>query len=208
MIRLWEKILLCSYYIEQGGESLFTLNDLVVKCWLNYPREFGMEGYETKYPDKESVRRELYRRPTPFENKMLGQQEDSRLFLLPAGRQRAILLEQQIKNEADTLSESMLERMLGSTAHSLFLQGMKEMIQLNHVILFWGWPKQVRDGMKHDRDITKSETEIAKLQAITRKQCVTFANGREVSIADADDLHKAAMFLRGRFRLQALRLKG
>ncbi|HWG45115.1 MAG TPA: hypothetical protein VN688_20260 [Gemmataceae bacterium] len=50
-----EKILLAAFQLEEQGQSPFSAEALIVSAWQEYPRTFGLKGYDEHYPDSNKV---------------------------------------------------------------------------------------------------------------------------------------------------------
>jgi hypothetical protein len=50
-----EKILLAASQLEEAGQTPFSAEALVVSAWRNYPKTFGLKGFEEQYPDSNKV---------------------------------------------------------------------------------------------------------------------------------------------------------
>lgn len=50
-----EKILLAAYALEEGGQSPFTAEQLIVKTWQTDHDLFGLQGYAKDYPDSNRI---------------------------------------------------------------------------------------------------------------------------------------------------------
>src|SRR5262245_47549600 len=50
-----EKILLAASLLEEGGQSPFSAEALIVSAWRKYPRTFGLKGFEEQFPDSNKV---------------------------------------------------------------------------------------------------------------------------------------------------------
>lgn len=57
---LREEVLLAA--LQQSGtdcQRIFTMEDLVVRAWLNNKRSWGLRGYEDQYPDSDKLEKEM-----------------------------------------------------------------------------------------------------------------------------------------------------
>ncbi|MBY0232722.1 MAG: hypothetical protein K2W96_25865 [Gemmataceae bacterium] len=50
-----EKILVAASLLEEGGQSPFSAEALIVGAWQKYPQTFGLKGFEDKHPDSNKV---------------------------------------------------------------------------------------------------------------------------------------------------------
>ena len=50
-----EKILLAASNLEEGGQTPFSAEALIVNAWRTYPTTFGLKGFEDHYPDSNKV---------------------------------------------------------------------------------------------------------------------------------------------------------
>src|SRR5437879_1547981 len=50
-----EKILLAAHHLEERGMSPFSAENLIVAAWQEYPRTFGLKGYDEQFPDSNRV---------------------------------------------------------------------------------------------------------------------------------------------------------
>lgn len=50
-----EKILLAASGLEEGGQTPFSAEALIVGAWQKYPQTFGLKGFEDKHPDSNKV---------------------------------------------------------------------------------------------------------------------------------------------------------
>src|SRR5437879_2677006 len=50
-----EKILLAAYQLEERGQSPFSAENLIVAAWQDYPKTFGLKGYDEQFPDSNRV---------------------------------------------------------------------------------------------------------------------------------------------------------
>jgi hypothetical protein len=102
-----EAILIALFqHSERTKEAIFSVSDIVVITWKKFPKQFGMRGYESKYPDskkiagalyKHETRGRLHREPRVIEWGWLEKNDDNQWGLTEKGI-----------NEAKTLIESKM----------------------------------------------------------------------------------------------------
>ncbi len=52
---LSEMILLAAHKLEEHEQSPFSAEDLIVESWKQFPRAFGLKGYQEQFPDSNRV---------------------------------------------------------------------------------------------------------------------------------------------------------
>src|ERR1700722_12953692 len=140
-----EKILLAAYQLEEGGQSPFSAEALIVSAWQNYPRTFGLKGYTELYPDANKVLSTIMGEKGLAKRGWLIKMGQKLYAMTREGRQIVRRLQQeedepappsaplQLNSEQDKLAQSLL----GSTAWTKFREGRKMELNFADACRFW-----------------------------------------------------------------------
>ncbi len=149
-LNLPEKLLLAVYYLEQKGKSTFSVEDLVVSAWQNFPDAFGLDGYrdydgKLLYPDSEKVHKKIISSTSIRKHGYLRKVGKRMYQLTEIGRERACLLLRSAPNrtpvEKIALSRettSALKKLFSSKVMEKFRNDQIVEITFSDACSFWG----------------------------------------------------------------------
>lgn len=128
-----EKIILAMYELSNGTTRMLKYEDIVVKSFEMFPKDFALRGYP-RYPDSSDIHKPLY---GPLKRRGLVRAASKTFALTPAGVEFASTLshpEMPVAEEAKAANrlprdkESELKRMYESAAFKFFADGKREKI--------------------------------------------------------------------------------
>jgi len=145
-----DKIILAAYKLHNSGKQSFSLEDLVVSAWENFPDTFGLKGHSGPngklcYPDSNRVSAEIMG-SKPARKLGLIRKVGTKIYkLTEAGHARSLLLVQQRSSEKDVLKagfsrevENYLKKLLSSRALEKFKNNRRDDITFYDACAFWG----------------------------------------------------------------------
>lgn len=148
-----EKLLLAAHGLEQGGNSPFSAEDLVVEAWKRFPDTFGLRGHldedgKPVHPDSNRVFAEIMgSKPirkrgllVKVGTKMYKLTESGRRFALPLEAAPSGVGDSRQKPPKSTLSREIqeeLQRLLGSKAVQKIDNGQLDTVTFHDVCVFW-----------------------------------------------------------------------
>jgi len=144
-----EKLLLAAFYLEEGGRSPFSAEDLVVAAWKQFPDVFGLTGYpdaqgNLMYPNSNRVFAEIMG-SKPIRNRgLLVKVGDKMYQLTESGREHARLLLNRRDGapvEKAGLAREIqheLERLLTCKATDKYKNGRSADLTFHDACGFWG----------------------------------------------------------------------
>jgi hypothetical protein len=186
-----EKILLAAYELEEGGQSPFSAESLVVGAWQKYPRTFGLKGYDEQYPDSNKVlasimgEKGLARRGwlVKMGQKLYALTRDGRHVvrrLLQGGDPPAA--DRPVKLSRD--QDKLLQGLFASTAYDKYREGRRQELTFADACRFWN----VTENLNGDALDARLDHLRATLAESERQVGLGSANLGDGHSITADDL--------------------
>jgi hypothetical protein len=205
-----EKILLAGSQLEERGQSPFSAEALIVASWQEYPRTFGLRGYEEKFPDSNRVLSCIMGEKGLARRGWLAKMGQKLYSLTRDGRQVVKRLQGSAEEEApeeavETSSrkiskdqEKSLAVLLASSAFKKFQEDLKEELTFADACRFWGITDNQHGDALNGR-LNRLLTTLAEFRDMLGSGNVTLSSGRSVSIDDISALNDVHEYLEGRF---------
>ena len=111
-----EKVLSAAF--AKYPERSFTAEELVVACWEEYPDDFGLQGYETRFPDSNTVYRHIM-----GQNSIVKRQK----WLLKIAQKTFQISNAGLQRSLEMLSESGID-LVGTPDHRMRLDRSREAV--------------------------------------------------------------------------------
>lgn len=195
-----EKILLAAFQLEEGGQSPFSAEALIVTSWKNYPRTFGLKGYAEQYPDANKVLASIMGVKGLARRGWLVKMGQKLYALTREGRQIVRKLRQEdepvtVGAPPITVSgdhDKLIQVLLGSTAWQKLKEGHKSDLNFADACRFWNITEHLAVSILDQRLhlVTQSLHEIERQLGAGGVQ---LSSGRKVSTEEVGqlvDLHK------------------
>jgi hypothetical protein len=195
-----EKILLAAFQLEEGGQSPFSAEALIVTSWKNYPRTFGLKGYAEQYPDANKVLASIMGEKGLARRGWLVKMGQKLYALTREGRQIVRRLRQEEEPPASTAQsitlsgehDKLIQVLFGSTAWQKLKEGHKGDLNFADACRFWNITEHISVSVLDQRLqlVTQSLHEIERQLG---SGGVQLSNGRKISTDEMTllvDLHK------------------
>ncbi|MGL4554385.1 MAG: hypothetical protein ACRC33_24750 [Gemmataceae bacterium] len=193
-----EKLLLAASHLEEAGQSPFSAESLIVSAWQKFPRQFGLKGFEEKYPDSNRVLAHIMgEKGLPNRGWMV--KVGQKLYTLTRdGRQ---VVRKLIQGEdvppltarraaaAPTMPKDldvMLQGLLCSPAYQKLRQGRQDEWTFSEACRFWGLGE--RSGAAVDPRLDEIQTQLVAAEKLLAAGPQPLGNGVEVSAESAGQL--------------------
>ena len=200
-----EKILVSAFNRLRDGE--FSAEDLVVACWTEYPDDFGLQGYEQRYPDSNIVYRYIMGQSSIVKKHNWLHQTRSKTYCLSTqGVSHALTLvkdsraTQESRLRIERAREAVLSRLLRSRAWKKSQVG--DEIVFREACAFWGIvPRSANEEYRFARremedSLAVAEARVGQLE--TASLFVPEAN-HTVTLETLSELRALDSKLRGDF---------
>lgn len=204
-----QKILLAAYHLEEGGNTPFSAEALIVASWKANPLTFGLKGFTEHYPDSNRVlacvmgERGLARRGWLIKmgQKLYclsrqGKEEARRVQSgddSPMPKRRALA---QIKVPKDL--EAHLFSLFNNIVVRRFKEGMKREITYKDACRFWGLAETAH-GPAVDDAISSVPATLDAVEKLLIGETVELSNGMSASQEDLKQLAAVNKFLLEQF---------
>jgi hypothetical protein len=200
---LAEKILLAASRLEEAGQSPFSAEALIVGVWQQYPRTFGLKGYEEQYPDSNKVLSSVMGEKGLPRRGWLAKVGQKLYALTREGRQmvrRLQLDDASVEPAAPAVPavpaglprehDVLLQGLLASAVWAKFRQGRQQEWTFSEACRFWG----VGDlkGPALDARLDQMQAALTQAERALAGGSTTLGNSRSVSareLAQLCDLH-------------------
>lgn len=142
-----EKILLIADCLTTAGRTPFHIGTLVVETWYVYPDEFGLHGYEQKYPNANVVISAVVGKRGMVVRGWLRKVVENTYALTETGKNHAAAVRNGHKKEVASVNgthkkrskdELFLDRLIKTPAHSLDLLENRLAITHSDALEFFG----------------------------------------------------------------------
>ncbi|MER3417337.1 MAG: hypothetical protein C4297_14175 [Gemmataceae bacterium] len=206
---LSEMVLLAAYQLEQQGQTPFSAEDLVVQCWRQFPRAFGLKGYTEQYPDSNRVlasimgERGLARKgwlikkgQKLYEISREGKHMVERI-LSGADEHESLA---GVVEEPPALSREqarLLLHLLDSAAAEKFNANRRQELVFADACRFWNLTPQLGADAVNQR-LQRVEKLLAEAESLAGEGCLHL-DDREVAAADLRMLRELHRFLQEKF---------
>jgi hypothetical protein len=205
-------ILLAAWELEEGGQTPFSAEALVVASWQKFPRAFGLKGFAETYPDSNKVLASIMGSKGLARRAWLVKMGAKQYALTKEGRLAARrMLEGQpeaeeappapVKREPVALTAEQAKWLLAlfdSTALRKFTEGRKFECSFADACRFWNITDSLH-GPALDKHLGKFQNELAELKRRFGSGRTTLPNGRSVSADDIALLGQIHAFLEKKF---------
>jgi len=200
-----EKILLSAFQLEERGQSPFSAEALIVTSWREYPRSFGLKGYEDQFPDSNRVLSCIMGERGLARRGWLGKMGQKLYNLTSQARQAvrrlqdgddAALTEEPAKVGRD--QERFLLGLLNSSAAQKFEQGLKEELTFADACRFWNLTEDLPSEALASR-MGRVSIILGDVERLIRGDSITLTNGRVLTKDDLDWIRSLDDYLEGRF---------
>lgn len=145
---LYSKLLYAMWTLNKNSQKDYHISEITVGVWQLFPSEFGLEHYQTMYPDKGKVSPLLMRSESGLLDRGLVSHERNNTYIitdLGIETAEAVYGDTEIKfipDRVHKLSQRdylVLEKMFHSKAFDLYTRKeIPEKIHLGHVLRFYG----------------------------------------------------------------------
>jgi hypothetical protein len=207
-----EKILLAAYQLEERGQSPFSAENLIVAAWQEYPRTFGLKGYDEQFPDSNRVLSCIMGEKGLAKRGWLAKMGQKMYSLTREGRQVVRRLQGGGEPEAAEPvrvshgqgqklgrdQEKYLQTVLSSSAVKKYQEGQKDELTFADACRFWGITENLHGDALNSR-LNRLLTSLSELKESIGARGVELGNGRHVTLDDLlaiGDIHE---YLEGRF---------
>jgi hypothetical protein len=212
-----EKVLLAAAGLEEGGQSPFTAEALIVAAWSKYPRTFGLKGFEEQHPDSNKVLTSLMGEKGLAKRGWLHKAGQKLYSVTREGRQVARrLLQGEATPERptapvrlDRAQDRLIQGLLGSTALEKFREGKHHELKFADACRFWGITENLTgDALDHRLD--EIEAALAESERRIGTGSAVMGNCQVITGDDTGALCDLHGYLRQRFspHLTLLRRRG
>jgi len=199
-----EKILLAAHELEEQGQSSFGAEALIVGAWRQYPRTFGLRGFEEQHPDSNKVLASIMGEKGLARRGWLVKVAQKRYALTREGRQvvRRLLQTEDEPSAALPVQlpdehERLLQALLSSTACHKFREGSQQELKFADACRFWDLTES--SGPVLDARLARLRSTLDEAERLIGFGSATLTNGRCVSAEDLELLSKVHGFLLERF---------
>jgi hypothetical protein len=210
-----EKILLAAFQLEEGGQSPFSAEALIVSAWQQYPRTFGLKGYAEQYPDANKVLASIMGEKGLARKGWLVKMGQKLYALTREGRQMVRRLRQEedgpelappepISPNGD--QDRLLQWLLGSTAWAKYRDGRKTELNFADGCRFWNITEHLPLSVLDQRLNLVGST----LNEIERKMgpgTALLGNGRSLHEEEVSQLGELHDYLEDRFERHLMLLR-
>jgi hypothetical protein len=205
-----EKILLAAAQLEERGQSPFSAEALIVASWQDYPRTFGLRGYEEKFPDSNRVLSCIMGEKGLARRGWLAKMGQKLYSLTRDGRQVVRRLQGSTEEEAPeepvhTSSrkigrdqEKFLLGLFSSSAFKKFQEDLKEELTFADACRFWGITENLHGDALNTR-LNRLLTTLAEFRDMLGSGNLDLSTGRSISLDDINALNEVHEYLEGRF---------
>lgn len=196
-----EKILLAAAQLEDGGQSPFSAEALIVRAWQRYPRTFGLKGFEEQFPDSNKVlagimgEKGLPRRGwmAKVGQKQYALTRDGRQVVrkLMQGEDTPPLTARRAEARLSREQDLLLQGLLATAAYQKFRQGRQAEWTFSEACKFWTIGERVGDAV--DGRLDELQAQLTAIERALGSGGQALGNGRSVTAAEAGqlcDLHQ------------------
>jgi hypothetical protein len=202
-----EKLLAAAYELQKTKPT-FTAEELVLAAWTHFPDTFGLQGFETKYPDTDRTWKLLRRKEGLGARGWFQRVRKGTYRLTEAGRIAATKLgENGLAHNGQAVDFSrpkreILARLLGSKARTKIKEGNVELLAFRDAEEFWSISARSNSSTLTSR-IAEVESVLAFAEESIAKthKPIQLRNGSpEVGLSEIRELQRAHDVLRTRFK--------
>lgn len=186
-----EKMLVAALIFEEE----FALEQLCVRCWTLFPREFGLEGFEVKYPDFHQTSSDMASERKANWSNRFEKTGRKRYRLTEMGRREGEDLIIQAAKPVNGVAslrmdqERWLAFLIACPAWDKFTSGLKADIIYSEALVFWS-------GVDRRKN---TESFITLLYSLTDDSGITLSTGMELERTVAISLRELNDYLAVRF---------
>jgi hypothetical protein len=208
-----EKILLAAFQLEERGQSPFSAENLIVASWQEYPRTFGLKGYDEQFPDSNRVLSCIMGEKGLTRRGWLAKMGQKMYSLTREGRQVVRRLqgaaEPQPPEPVARVShahgqklprdqEKYLQTILSSSAVKKYQEGQKDELTFADACRFWGITENLHGDALNSR-LNRLLTSLSELKESIGPRGVELSGGRHVSLDDLLEIGGIHEYLEARF---------
>lgn len=212
-----EKILLAASTLETQGQSPFSAESLIVTAWQQFPRTFGLKGFEEQYPDSNRVLAMIMGEKGLSGRGWMAKVGQKQYALTRDGKQivRKLQLGEQVppltaKRPISQLSREqdlLLQQLLASSAYLKWTRQDSEWT-FSDACRFWAIGERL--GSAVDERLDEITARLTEIERALKFGPITLGNGSEVTTEEAGRLCDLHAQLEQRFarHLNLLRSRG
>jgi hypothetical protein len=192
-----EKILLAAYQLEEGGQSPFSAEALIVSAWQHYPQTFGLKGYAEQYPDSNKVLSSIMGEKGLAKRGWLVKMGQKLYALTREGRVvvRRLLQEEDAPQESSNRTvtvtkeqDKLLQGLFQSTALLKFQEGRKMEWTFADACRYWGITENMQ-GEVLDARLDHVRANLADIERAIGTGSATLSDGRSVGGDEVSTLY-------------------
>lgn len=211
LFRIYEKLLLAAYELEERNRRPFSAEDLVVTAWQKFPDAFGLAGYRSDdghlmYPDSNRVYAEIMGSKPIRRRGLLVKMGHKMYQLTEGGREHARFLLGSSSASGTEKSglprdvQQQLQRLLTSKAAGKVRNGRAEDLTFHDACVFWGISPR-SSAIEFNGRVANFNRILEAARKTVEGKTATFEHGGKAYRArDLDDLMEVHQQLQTRFR--------
>lgn len=202
-----EKILLAASHLEDGGQTPFSAEALIVSAWQRYPRTFGLKGFEEQYPDSNKVlsgimgERGLPKRGWMAQvgQKLYSLTRDGRQVVrkLIHGEDTPPLTAKRVASKLSREQESLLVGLFAGPAFAKWAQGKQLEWTFSEACRFWSMGDRL--GAAVDARLDELQRDLTEVEKLLAGGSQTLPGGKNIGATDVGALLDVHQQLEQRF---------
>jgi hypothetical protein len=200
-----EKILLAADSLDQGGQSPFSAEALIVASWQKFPKTFGLKGYTELYPDSNKILSSIMGEKGLAKRGWLIKMGQKMYALTREGRTvvRRVTLDEEEPAAADSIrltrdQERFVLTLRESSAYQKFEENRKSELTFADACRFWGITENMK-GEQLDARITQVQALLADLDRQFVDADAVLSNGEPVTAGDVRVMTNIHRYMEDRF---------
>jgi hypothetical protein len=201
-----EKILLAADQLDQGGQSPFTAEMLIVASWEKFPNTFGLKGFAEKYPDSNKILSSLMGEKGLARRGWLVKMGQKLYALTREGRQviRRVTLQEEEDTPPTELQrlrrehERFLQGLLDSSAVQKFEENRKNDLSFADACRFWGVAEHMKTEQLKER-LDYVEQTLGEIDRILADVDAQMSSGRVIAAGDIRVMTNIHRYMEDRF---------
>lgn len=201
-----EKILLAADQLDQGGQSPFTAEALIVAAWEKFPNTFGLKGFAEKYPDSNKILSSLMGEKGLARRGWLVKMGSKLYAITREGRQviRRVTLQEEEDAPPTEMQklrrehERFLQGLQDSSAVQKFEENRKNDLSFADACRFWGITEHMKSEQLKER-LDFVEQTLGELDRYFADVDGQMSNGRVIGAGDIRVLTNIHRYMEDRF---------